>query len=69
MTDEPRVLAVTWVPLSRAMFCLEPDCEAIFPLIEIDGDGTQITARALACPACGSEAFVPLGAWLRSTWR
>lgn len=60
-------MSMTFIPLARAMLCLNGDCEAVFPLVEIDDDGTQITARALACPACGSEAFIPLGAWLRST--
>ncbi len=49
--DEPRVLAVTWLPLSRAALCIN-EHEAIFDVSE---------GR---CPACASENFVLLGKWL-----
>lgn len=48
-----RVVALTWVPWDRAMFCL--DCEVVF-------DGA-------VCPACGSEVFHPLHAWLNKYGR
>ncbi len=50
LDDEPRVLAVTWLLLSRAALCLND--EAIFDLSE---------GR---CPACASEHFVLLARWL-----
>ena len=48
-----RVLACVWLPLPRAMFCLERDCAAIF------------TAGESSCPACGGTHFMPLARWLK----
>lgn len=48
MSDER---AVTWLPLSRAAFCLNE--EAVFDLAE------------RACPVCGSQTFVLLARWLQ----
>ena len=53
---EPRVLALTWVPLDRAMLCIS--CESVFAINDV-----------LACPACGSEVFHPLHVWLSESRR
>lgn len=47
----PRVLARVWIPLDRALFCL--NCEAVFTFGEYE------------CPGCGSAQWVPLAKWLQ----
>ncbi len=48
----PRVLPLGYVLTQFAAKCLEHDCQVIFD------------CRSLACPACASEHFLPLDAWL-----
>lgn len=46
-----RVLAVTWLPLSRAALCLN--------------DETVFDVEEAVCPVCGSATFALLGRWLQ----
>jgi hypothetical protein len=50
MRNEQRVLAEAWLPLSRALICL--DDETIF-----DRDFAQ-------CPVCQGSVSMPLATWL-----
>lgn len=54
MSDgEPRVLAVVWLPLSRAALCL--------------GDETIFDLAERCCPTCGDTHLVSLAAFLNRT--
>jgi hypothetical protein len=49
-----RVLAQDWIPLRKAVLCLNGECETIFPVASIQ------------CPACGGSACMPLQTWLKT---
>jgi hypothetical protein len=58
--SEPEVLGVAWVPLSRALLCL--DCEACFawpPRLALQSKAGG-EAGCAACPKCGSQTWEPL---------
>ncbi len=48
----PRALPLGYVLTQFAAKCLEHDCQVIFD------------CRSQTCPACASEHFLPLDAWL-----
>ncbi len=51
---------MTWIPLARALLCLNLDCSAIW------AHNTSKGFQA-ACPACGGHSWQRLSVWLDRT--